>query len=80
MHGYAAGATYSDTDALTSCEGNLDQPPSFASYDAFDPAGDDFHLAPGSPCIDAGSPTREDADGSPADQGAFGGPGGDWDG
>jgi hypothetical protein len=40
----------------------------------------DFHLIPGSVCMDAGNPSQQynDADGSRNDQGAYGGPGGDW--
>jgi hypothetical protein len=43
-------------------------------------SGDDFRLAPGSPCIDAGDPAaaRNDPDGTRNDIGAFGGPEGDW--
>ncbi len=39
-----------------------------------DLAAGDFHLLPGSPAIDAGSPEILDADGSPSDLGAYGGP------
>ena len=39
----------------------------------------DFSLGEGSPAIDVGPPELTDADGSPADLGAFGGPEGDWD-
>jgi hypothetical protein len=40
----------------------------------------DFHLQQNSPCKDAGNPAPEfdDADGSRNDQGAYGGPGGNW--
>ena len=39
-----------------------------------------FHLQAGSPCIDAGNPdsSYNDANGTRNDQGAYGGPGGDW--
>jgi hypothetical protein len=43
-----------------------------------DAPGGDFRLATDSPAIDAGPPDDTDADGSPADLGAFGGPLGDW--
>jgi hypothetical protein len=40
----------------------------------------DFHLAPASPCINAGNPDLEynDVDGTRNDQGAYGGPSGNW--
>ncbi len=38
----------------------------------------DYHLADGSPLIDAGSPDVLDEDGSVSDIGAYGGPGGSW--
>jgi len=40
----------------------------------------DFHLQENSPCKDAGNPSPEfnDSDGSRCDQGAYGGPFGDW--
>ena len=41
-------------------------------------AGDDYHLAPSSPLLDAGLPTVEDPDGSIAQMGAYGGPDADW--
>ncbi len=41
---------------------------------------DDLHLFELSPCINSGNPSPEfnDPDGSRNDQGAYGGPGGDW--
>jgi predicted outer membrane repeat protein len=40
----------------------------------------DFHLIPGSVCMDTGNPAPQfnDPDGSRNDQGAYGGPGGNW--
>jgi diadenosine tetraphosphatase ApaH/serine/threonine PP2A family protein phosphatase len=43
-----------------------------------DPSNGDFRLGEGSPAIDAGPADVSDDDGSLADLGAFGGPGGDW--
>ncbi len=46
-----------------------------------DPSTGDFHLATGSPAIDSGwdmGGRLTDADGSPPDMGAWGGPGGSW--
>jgi hypothetical protein len=55
--------------------GNLANDPAFLSAPT-----DDFRLAAGSPCIDAGDPSGEcrDGDGTRNDIGAFGGPGGAW--
>ena len=46
--------------------GNLDADPRF-----WGPEHGDYHLLPDSPCIDAGDPTRQDADGTRIDMGAF---------
>jgi len=48
--GYVAGVTYSDVEGGYSGEGNIAADPLFV-----DPAANDFHLQPGSPCIDAGT-------------------------
>ncbi|MBI5501067.1 MAG: right-handed parallel beta-helix repeat-containing protein [Deltaproteobacteria bacterium] len=55
--------------------GNIEADPRF-----LDPGSGDYRLGPDSPCIDAGVPEDafRDADGSPNDMGAFGGPLGDW--
>lgn len=55
--------------------GNIEADPWFVSA-----TGDDYRLAAGSVCIDAGEPASEflDPDGTRNDIGAFGGPGGAW--
>jgi len=59
--------TYSDVKGGWSGTGNIDADPLFV-----DPANNDFHLLILSPCIDTGNPSSPpDADGSPADMGAF---------
>jgi len=60
----------------------------FEQYNYLDPdslnplfiSSTDYHLQTNSPCKNAGNPSTEfnDVDGSRNDQGAYGGPGGDW--
>lgn len=52
----------------TGSNGNISASPGFV-----DAAGGDYHLAPGSVCIDAGTPDVLEADGSRADMGMYGG-------
>ncbi len=61
---------YRDTDDLTGSDGNISLNPTFA--DSFD-----FHLSPGSPCLDSGNPVFTDPDGGPSDMGMYGGPAAD---
>ncbi|MCZ6682745.1 MAG: right-handed parallel beta-helix repeat-containing protein [Planctomycetota bacterium] len=62
----AVSASYSNIDGGWIGEGNTDADPLFVN-----PAGNDYHLSPGSPCIDAGDPTHApqmgetDIDGEP---------------
>ncbi len=72
---YTLGGTFSaGTGVLTS------DPLFLAASCDGDPDNDDFHLAEGSPAIDAGDPDSayNDADGSRNDMGAYGGPDGSW--
>lgn len=67
---------YADAD-IDGWEGNQTADPAYVNHSG-DASGWDLHLASGSPLIDAGDPAESDADGSRADVGAYGGPGGEW--
>lgn len=83
---------YLDLDDLSPDMGNIyDEDPGFVGFANYGNwLDEDFHLAPGSICIDNGIPTDEyqelteqtldylDPDGTPADIGAYGGPAGDF--
>ena len=59
--------SFSDVEGGHAGVGNINTDPMF-----WDLAGGNFHLKPGSPCIDTGSPASPlDPDGSRADMGAF---------
>lgn len=76
----ANGNTSGGLTDPTGTNGNISEVPLFTSFAQDGDWTDDLHLAKGSPCIDAGDPTRFDADGSRADMGAYGGAnGGAWD-
>ncbi len=62
-------ATFGGMSDPSGGNGNISRSPNFVA-----PASFDFHLAPGSACIDAAQPAMTDHDGSRADQGFFGGP------
>lgn len=82
LFGGSVAATYSDVQGGYAGEGNIDADPLFV-----DPNGDDYHIAAGSPCIDAGDPNypaepnETDLDGNPrvvngiVDMGAYEFPG-----
>ncbi len=60
-------ALYSDIQGGWTGEGNIDADPLFVN-----PDNGNYHLQPGSPCIDAGDPNfPPDPDGTTADMGAF---------
>ncbi len=61
-----AVVTYSNVEGGAPGPGNFDADPLFVNA-----PGGDFHLAAGSPCIDAGTPGKLDPDGSPLDVGAY---------
>jgi len=69
----SSGVTYSNIEGGYPGTGNIDMPPGFwAPFGAPSGEGHDFHLKPGSPCIDAGDPSSPlDPDGSIADIGVF---------
>jgi hypothetical protein len=75
----AYGNIYYDSNAQWAIEGakSIEEDPDFVAY-SDDPTSDDLRLASGSPCEDAADTSYDDADGSDADMGAYGGPGGDW--
>ena len=58
--------SYSDVQGGWAGTGNLDADSRF-----WGPAHGDYHLLSDSPCIDAGDPTRQDADGTRIDMGAY---------
>jgi len=58
--------TYSNVEGGAPGTGNIDAAPGF-----LDSGVGEYHLATGSPCIDAGDPSTQDPDGSVRDMGAF---------
>jgi len=68
-----SGATFS-----LSVDGNLSVDPLYSDTTDADPGAWDLRLGAGSECIDAGDEGVVDVDGSRADLGAYGGPGGGW--
>ncbi len=57
-------------------DGNISEAPLYTDVSATDTTTWDLTLQTGSPAIDAGDPSETDDDGSTADMGAYGGPGG----
>ncbi|MCK6506745.1 putative metal-binding motif-containing protein [Myxococcota bacterium] len=68
-----SGATFS-----LAVDGNLEVDPLYTDTSDPDPGAWDLHLSEDSPCVDAGDEAVLDVDGSRADVGAYGGPGGGW--
>lgn len=62
-------ATFAGMGDPTGSNGNISSNPGFVNA-----GGGDFHLAGGSPCINAAEPAMTDVDGTRADLGVFGGP------
>ena len=62
-----AADDYRDMNELNGVDGNISLDPAFAG-------SLDFHLTPGSPCVDSGNPIFTDPDGGPSDMGSYGGP------
>ena len=80
VYGNADGE-YSGVTDPTGTDGNLSEDPTFTDVtDDGSYSNDDWSLSAASPSLDAGhpAPEYEDEDGSRNDQGAFGGPDGDW--
>ncbi len=76
-----AGGGFTGMDDPTGTLGDIADDPLFVDVsDDGDPTNDDWQLLDGSPSIDAGNPdaTRDDADGTTNDQGAYGGPDSTW--
>ena len=71
--GGQSGINIGNNGVINWLEGNINLDPLFIGYN-------DYHLSPGSPCIDAGNPDPQynDPDGSRNDMGAYGGPDGNW--
>ena len=68
---------------ITGDSSNVNQQYNYLAFGSMDPlfiSNDNLHLSSDSPCINEGNPAPEyyDVDGTRNDQGAFGGPLGDW--
>ncbi len=72
----SAGGDFTGVTDPTGTNGNISSDPLFVDW-----ANGDWSLGAGSPSIDAGNPSSsyDDADGTANDQGAWGGPGADWE-
>ena len=80
VHGNTGGEYYNLSNP-TGVDGNISVEPMFTDFsDDGDWTNDDFSLASGSPCIDAGDPATgyDDPDGTQNDMGAYGGPEATW--
>jgi len=70
--GVALGSVYTDSTVISDTRS-----PYAVTCDG-DPSNDRFVLPAGSPALDAGDPSATDPDGTRADAGSRGGPGGAW--
>jgi hypothetical protein len=78
---YGNATNYSGVTDPTGANGNISADPMFiAATDDGVLGNDDLHILPSSPSVNAGDPAAayNDTDGTRNDQGAYGGPGGDW--
>ena len=74
VFGNVGEPTFSGFDDPTGLDGNVSVDPQYADWSGADPTRWDLTLTPTSPLVDVGASNNEDADGSPADIGAYGGP------
>lgn len=81
VQGNTGGNFVGTVSTATGTSGNISSDPRFRSVTSDgNPYNDNFRLNTGSPAINTGDPsaTYNDTDGTRADMGAYGGPGGSW--
>ncbi len=79
FYGNSSYDVYGSNDVEDAVRGrsSISEDPEFVDFSGV-PESDDLHLKSGSACEDAGDSSYNDADGSRADMGAYGGAGSDW--